>query len=83
MVEFVMKFRQASSATAHRGGVDQHVLLILMSVHQTPVLKEGPALMVSMHLSVFVHSSGLEPLASLILMTVMDSASMEGLVRMK
>lgn len=41
-------------------------LQILTSVHQTPVLKEGPALMVSMHLSVFVHSSGLEPLASLV-----------------
>lgn len=30
MVEFVMKFHQASSVTAHRGGVDQHVLLVGM-----------------------------------------------------
>lgn len=70
MVEFVTRFHQASSVTAHQGGVDQHVLLILMSVPRTPVLKEGPALMVSMHSSVFVHNSGLEQLASLMLMSV-------------
>ncbi|KAF4792541.1 Protein jagged-2 [Turdus rufiventris] len=28
MVEFVTKFHRASSVTAHRGGVDQHVLLV-------------------------------------------------------
>lgn len=60
MVEFVMKFHQASSVTARRGGVDQHVLLILMNAHLTLVLKEGPVLMVLMHLSVYVHNSGLE-----------------------
>lgn len=60
MVEFVMKFHQASSVTAHRGGVDQHVLLILMNAHLTLVLKEGPVLTVLMHLSVYVHNSGLE-----------------------
>lgn len=32
MVEFVTKFRQASSVTARRGGVDQHVLLVGMGL---------------------------------------------------
>lgn len=39
---------------------------ILMNVHLTLVLKEGPVLMVLMHLSVYVHNSGLEQRVSLV-----------------
>lgn len=38
MVEFVMKFRQASSVTARRGGVDQRVLLVGMLLLVTDLL---------------------------------------------
>lgn len=38
MVEFVMKFRQASSVTAHQGGVDQHVPLVGMHLLMTDLL---------------------------------------------
>lgn len=38
MVEFVMKFHQASSVTAHQGGVDQHVLLVSMPLVMTDLL---------------------------------------------
>lgn len=70
MVELVTKFHQASSVTAHQGGVDQHVLLILTNAHLTLVLKEGPVLIILTHLSVYVHSSGLEQHVNLMLMSV-------------
>lgn len=38
MVEFVMKFHQASSVIAHQGGVDQHVLLVRMHLLVTDPL---------------------------------------------
>lgn len=38
MVEFVTKFRQASSVTARRGGVDQRVLLVGMLLLVTDLL---------------------------------------------
>lgn len=38
MVELVTKFHQASSVTAHRGGVDQHVLLVGMPLLMADLL---------------------------------------------
>lgn len=38
MVEFVMKFHQASSVIAHQGGVDQLVLLVRMHLLVTDPL---------------------------------------------
>lgn len=38
MVEFVTKFHQASSVTAHRGGADQHALLVGMHLLMTDPL---------------------------------------------
>lgn len=38
MVELVTKFHQASSVTAHQGGVDQHVLLVGMPLLMADLL---------------------------------------------